>query len=222
LWYKAGWSGSNFRDSTKYDHGPAAATILVETIHLSVKSWRRNVDLFMPLKKHFIFLPACLQQQAMYFVSAPHPSWKECFLVTVKSLSLISDKYSSDMLSQAMSARSLGASHSGAIPAPDGMAIVTGTLSGSPHSRDMWHPCLCRVALQAAGPPSGPCRHGASGASIPYGDTLYFYIWLVSREPWDSKHSSCFRLGSWALLPSMDVKCLGEGLLCPSPLTSIY
>lgn len=79
-----------------------------------------------------------------------------------------------------MSARLLGASHSRASPAPDGMAVVAGALNGSPHFTEIGIPRQCRVALRAPGPPSGPCCHCGSRTGE---DASLFYIWPVGKEP---------------------------------------
>lgn len=84
------------------------------------------------------------------------------------------------MLSQAMSTRLLGASHSQAAPSPDGMAVVTGALHGSPHFTDIGIPWQCRVVLQAAGLPSGPCCHCVCRTGD---DASLFYIWPIGKEP---------------------------------------
>lgn len=79
-----------------------------------------------------------------------------------------------------MSAQLLGASHSQASPAPDGMAVVAGALNGSPRFTEIGIPQQCRVALRAPGLPSGPCCHCVSRTGE---DASLFYIWPVGKEP---------------------------------------
>lgn len=119
-----------------------------------------------------------------------------------------------------MSARLLGASHSQAAPSPDGVAVVTGALNGSPRFTDIGIPRQCRVALQAAGPPSGPCCHCVSRTGE---DASLFYIWPIGKGPVAKQaYPQLPAKLTGTFTSSMDVKCLSEGLPHPSPIASLY
>lgn len=119
-----------------------------------------------------------------------------------------------------MSTRLLGASHSQAVPSPDGTAVVTDARDGSPHFTDIGIPRQSRECskLQAClqDPVVTVCAELAR--MLPFSTSG-----PLARSPWQSRPSPSLQPSAQAHLPSSTyVKCLREGLPHPSPLPSLY